>query len=237
MPADLDDRLLELLRARPSWTGAALALELGVSLRTVRRALARLAADGVPLSAGPGPGGGVRLTGGTSLGRLRLGHREALDLLMALAVAESLAAPLLLEGVRALHRRLGAALPGGEPADLARARRRVLVGAPASASVRATLQPVRTEAVAAVQDAFFARTALALEYVDRSGARSERVLEPHYLLFNQPVWYLMGLDRRRDAGGLLRLDRIEHAAPIPGPFRLRPAAEWLADLTVEFDQV
>jgi predicted DNA-binding transcriptional regulator YafY len=238
MPAALDDRLLTLLHARPSWTGAALARELGVSLRTVRRALARLADDGVLLDAGPGPGGGVRLAGGASLGRLRLDHREALDLLMALAVAESLASPLLLRGVReGLQRKLGLALPQEQASGVGRVRRRILVGAPASASVRATRKPPHPEAVAAVQDAFFAQAPLAIDYVDQAGTRSQRTLEPHYLLLNQPVWYVLGLDRRRDAGGLLRLDRIEQARLVSGRFSLRPAAEWMADLTVSFDQV
>jgi len=237
MASDLDDALLGLLRARPSWTGAALARELGVSLRTVRRGLARLAAEGVPLVAGPGPGGGVRLTGGASLGRLRLDHREALDLLMALAVAESLAGPLLLRGIRGLHHKLGVAVPDSPSPGVGRARRRILVGAPASASVRATVQRARPEAVAAVQDAFFSQAPLTLGYVDQAGIRTQRTLEPHYLLLNHPVWYLLGLDRRRDAGGLLRLDRIEDASPIAGRFALRPAAEWMADLTVSFDQV
>ncbi len=110
MSTDLEDRTLGLLRAQPSWTGPGLAQALGVSLRTVRRVLARLAQTGVPLEAEPGRGGGVRLSGSFGLPRLRLDHREVLDLLLALAVAESLDSPLWLKNLRGLRQKLGVVL-------------------------------------------------------------------------------------------------------------------------------
>lgn len=68
----LDDRVLGLLASRTTWTGAQLATELEVSLRTIRRSLARLAAAGAPLQLERGPGGGVRLTERWGLRELRL---------------------------------------------------------------------------------------------------------------------------------------------------------------------
>jgi len=74
MPRELEDRALGLLRSHEFWTAGALAAELGVSLRTVRRVLARLLETGVPLESASGRGGGVRLAGHPGLRELRLEH-------------------------------------------------------------------------------------------------------------------------------------------------------------------
>lgn len=237
MHSDLADRTLGLLRSRETWTGARLARELGVSLRTVRRVLAALAADGVPLDAEPGRGGGVRLAGPVGLPRLRLDHREALDLMLALAIAESLRSPLLLSGLRGLRQKLGAALPEG-PRDMVDAlRRRILVGAPASAAVAATLRAPRTAALAVLQDAFLARAPVRLAYEDGRGARTLRDVEPQYLLLNHPAWYLLAHDRAREAGRSLRIDRIAAAERLEGRFAPRPAPSLLADVGRHFAPV
>ena len=237
MPIDLDDRALGLLRSQPSWTAAALAEALGVSLRTVRRVLARLATTGVPLEAESGRGGGVRLCGSYGLPRLRLDHREVLDLLLALAVAESLDSPLLLKNLRGLRQKLGMVLPPGQRHTVAALRRRILVGQPASLDVRQTLALRRGSAVAAVQDAFFAQGPLRLRYTDGAGAVSMRVVEPHYLLLNHPVWYVLAFDQVKQAGRCFRLDRVEHATAMEGHFRLRPASELMDEVASYFNEV
>src|SRR5690606_19344564 len=90
------DRTLGLLASRTSWTTRELADELGVSVRTVRRDLARLASRGVAIEAERGRGGGVRVPARSGLGRVQLDAREVIDLLLALALAERLRSPLLL---------------------------------------------------------------------------------------------------------------------------------------------
>ena len=55
------DQLLRLLRRRADWTTAGLALELGVSRRTVLRDLGGLREAGFDLATFSGPGGGARL--------------------------------------------------------------------------------------------------------------------------------------------------------------------------------
>src|SRR5579859_761855 len=80
------DRLLSLvllLQSRGRLTGRALAAELGVSVRTVYRDLEALAAAGVPVITGSGPGGGFRLMDGYRfpLRGLRPDEAEALLIL------------------------------------------------------------------------------------------------------------------------------------------------------------
>src|ERR1700758_1985677 len=80
------DRLLSvvlLLQARGETTAGALAAEVEVSVRTVYRVLASLAAAGVSLLARSGPGGGCRLMDGYRfpLRGLRPDEAEALLIL------------------------------------------------------------------------------------------------------------------------------------------------------------
>lgn len=237
MSTDLDDRALGLLRSQPSWTAAALAHALGVSLRTVRRVLARLAQTGVPLDSEPGRGGGVRLSGAVGLPRLRLDHREVLDLLLALAVAESLDSPLLLHNLRGLRQKLGMVLPQEQRHAVASLRKRILVGQPAQTTVVNTLSTRRVATVAPVQDAFLAQLCLNLTYMDGVGVLSQRTVEPHYLLLNHPVWYVLAFDLGKQAGRCFRLDRIQDASVAKDHFRLKPAAALMAEVGVYFNEV
>ena len=105
------ERLLGLLASREHATGPALAAELGISLRTLRRDMARLTARGVPIEAERGRGGGVRVPARVGLGRLQLDHREALDLLLALAIGERVRSPLLLSSLKGLRQKIAMAFP------------------------------------------------------------------------------------------------------------------------------
>jgi predicted DNA-binding transcriptional regulator YafY len=89
------DRLLSLallLQARGAATAAALAAELGVSVRTVYRDLEALSAAGVPVVTEAGPGGGCRLMEGYRfpLRGLRPDEAEALLILGVPAVLREL---------------------------------------------------------------------------------------------------------------------------------------------------
>lgn len=137
--SDRLDRLLGLLASRPHSTAALLAGELGVSVRTVRRDLARLAARGVPFESEAGRGGGVRVPARLGLGRLQLDHREVIDLLLALAVAERMRSPLLLSSLKGLRQKIAAAFPPEERFRVSRLRRRILQGPPATQHTLDTL--------------------------------------------------------------------------------------------------
>lgn len=100
------DRIAALLGDGQAWTGAMLAQGSGLSLRTVRRALAELRDTGVAIDTEVGRGGGIRLGARSALPNVRLSHREAIGLLFALAVAESLGLPLLGSGLGGLRSRL-----------------------------------------------------------------------------------------------------------------------------------
>ncbi len=225
-----EDELMGLLSSGSGWTGSSLATALGVSLRTVRRTLARLEAQGVALETEVGRGGGVRLAAGAGLHRLKLDHREIIDLLLALAIAESMGSPLLLRNVRTLRTRLGAAFPPERRRTLNRLRTRVMVGAAASPQVAASWSATRPRVVTALQDAFFERVVSRVEYSDGEGRLSRRDVEPQALLLNPPVWYVLCWDRSREAGRTLRLDRIHSLAPTTERFFEREPATLMDDM-------
>lgn len=216
------DRLRGVLASRPSWTAAELAEELGVSLRTMRRDLARLGARGVPIESSPGRGGGVRVPARTGLGRVQLDVDETLDLLLALAIAEQLRSPLFLGTPKRLRQKLAAAFPAEERARVAALRRRILVG-PTSRAITESWKPPRASVLRPVQQAFLEQRTLALTYVTE-GARTERTVEPQMILSNWPAWYLLVWDRLRDDTRVLRLDRIAAAQVLDETFRLRDVA-------------
>jgi predicted DNA-binding transcriptional regulator YafY len=188
--------------------------------------MVRLASRGTPLQAERGRGGGVRLPARVGLGRLQLDHREALDLLLALAIGERLRSPLLLSSLRGIRQKIAMAFPPEERFRVGRLRRRIFHAPPASHRVTDSWRTPREAVLGPVQDAFFEQRALEIEYMS-AGGRTTRVVEPHYLLLAWPAWYLLVWDHLRDEVRTLRLDRIQAARPTTKTFSLREADSML----------
>lgn len=84
-------------------------------------------------------------------------------------------------------------------------------------------RPGRREIVGAFERAFTAELALSFHYVDREGERSRRRVEPHGLLVNPPIWYVLAHDLERDAPRMFRVDRISRPKVLEDvPFTPRP---------------
>ena len=87
-------RLLSILQTRPVWTGPELAARLQVTVRTLRRDMARLRELEYPVRAAPGVGGGYRLAAGSRLPPLLLDDDEAVAVVLSLRTATSHTAAL-----------------------------------------------------------------------------------------------------------------------------------------------
>lgn len=239
--ADRAARLLEiegLLFARSTWTASELADAVGVSQRTLQRDLVTLEQGGLPLEAERGRGGGVRLLHSAAPRRLQLSEQQLLDVLLALAVAEHLHSPLLLESLRSVRRALTLTFPRAKGAAIAALRQRVLVGAPASATVRLSYGAHPPAAVVRpLQEAFVGCRRLEVHYAGAAGPARRRHVEPHALLFNAPIWYVLGRDVEADAARTFRLDRIQRARCLNEPFVVVAAATLLAEADVFFAPV
>lgn len=225
---------LKLLLAERDYTTANdLADDLGVSLRTLHRDLATLREMGVPIGGLAGRGGGVFLERGWSLGRVHLNEREAMGLLLGIAIAERTGSPLLLDDVRSIERKLVQAFAPSRMATIRSLRRRVLIGAPASAAIVAMHGRTPPSITRPLLEAFMRERVARIRYTDTSGATSTREIEPHYLYFSLPVWYVLAWDRLRDDVRSFRLDRVERLELTTDTFKVR-ASERFID-AVELD--
>lgn len=202
------ERLEALLRARGSATGEQLARELDVSVRTVYRDLDALRERGVPVESEPGPGGGVRIDFRTSTMRVELRSAEVVSLWLAAELARRAEGLPWSRSVGAALDRVLAALPEGRRRELRAMLRRVVVGAPATPSVREGARAPSQDVVDTFEEAFTARRGLGFDYVDREGRATSRVVEPHGLLVQTPVWYVLAWDPARGEPRMFRMDRI-----------------------------
>jgi len=222
------DALKALLAERDYTTVAGLAEELGVSTRTLARDLALLREMGIPVEGDRGTGGGLRLEPGWSLGRVHLNESGARGLLLSLTIAEKVGSPLLLDDLRSITRKVGAAFAPAQARRILALRRRILVGQTASAQVLASYTPPRPTVTESLLDSFARRRLAQVRYEDQHGTITEREIELQFLYYNLPVWYALAWDRLRGDIRSFRVDRIQDVRVLPTVFRLRPAAPFLA---------
>lgn len=209
-------RLLSLLQSRPHWSGPALALEMDVHPRTLRRDIDRLRELGYPIQASTGVAGGYAFRAGRALPPLLLDDEEALAAALALRTAvtgtisgieqTAITALVKLEQVMPLRLRhrldaLRTAIvpthPGGPVVDA------VLLGTLAGAC-RDQLQ-------------------LRFDYADRNGVPSHRQVEPQGVVQAERRWYLVAWDTAREDWRTFRIDRITAAPLVGSHFRPRPS--------------
>lgn len=227
------EELKLLLAEREYATVAELADDLGVSLRTLHRDLATLRDLGVPVRGLAGRGGGVHLERGWSLGRVHLNELQAIGLLLSLAIAERTGSPLLLDDVRSIERKVVQAFSPSQAATIRSLRHRVLIGERASSAVAAAHRRTPASVTRPLLEAFTRQRAIVVRYTDHAGATSEREIEPHYLYYRQPVWYVLAWDRLRDDVRSFRIDRIQRVGIGADTFKLRPAGALLDSVELE----
>jgi predicted DNA-binding transcriptional regulator YafY len=213
--ADRVASLLEALRATDVTTVPALAMTLGVSGRTVRRDLATLRGQGHAITGESGRGGGLRLEGGRGITSVQLSLEEVVTLWLSARVAERTGAlPWSSAAVSAL-RKLLASLPASRARPLRELARRIIIGPAPTRAMQESAGPVPREALALVEQAFTTRTALSFHYRTRHGTKSERRVEPHGLLLQSPLCYLLAVDLELNAQRMFRLDRCSAVRRLP----------------------
>lgn len=215
--------LVELLRGRDTTTVSALAGELGVSRRTVLRDLATLRARGLPITGEPGPSGGLRLEGARGVTAVHLGVAEVVSLWLAARLSRAASDLPWGEGARSGLAKLMASLPRERTRELRALCRRVIVGPPASERVRSGAGRAPPELLRLFEEAFGRGAGLGFHYADRVGQRTLRRVEPHGLLVQTPVWYLLARDADKGEPRMFRMDRIS-SPRLLGEIRFTPDA-------------
>lgn len=190
----------ELRAASPGYVSTtSLAARFEVSSRTIERDLSALQQSGVPIYATPGRRGGYAIDRQHTLPPLNLSAAEVTAIATALAVDSS--TPFSHAGRSALQKIL--AVLHAVDAEGAREL---------SSRVRLfDTRPWVPRPPAVVEHAIVQRRVLRLDYVDKTGAPTERVVEPVAVLGLHPNWYLWAWCRLREAPRAFRLDRIRGA--------------------------
>lgn len=196
-------RLLSLLQARRSWSGAGLAERLEVTDRTLRRDVDRLRALGYPVHSTSGVAGGYQLGAGAALPPLQLDDDEALAVSIALGTVRT-------GGVSGIDEAAVRALVKLEQVLPSRLRQR-------ADALRATIVPlqhpggvgVSAGVLSALAGACRDHIELTFRYADRKGSASERHVEPLGLVHAGYRWYFVAWDLGRADFRTFRVDRIE----------------------------
>ncbi|OPF70532.1 transcriptional regulator [Streptomyces antioxidans] len=197
-------KMVLLLQARPSITGAELARELEVSERTVTRDAAALSEAGIPVYADRGRAGGYRLIGGYRTRLTGLGRTEAEALFLS-GVPSALREMGLADAASAARLKVSAALLPELRDASHTVGQRFHLDAPGW-----WREPEAPELLPGIADAIWDDLRIAVRYRRRDGEVG-RELEPYGLVLKAGVWYLAA----RTEGGfrVYRVDRFAAVEP------------------------
>ncbi len=207
---------------------AALGKQLNVSARTIARDIQLLRARGWAIGGSVGPGGGVNVTARWSADTTVLREQEAMQVLLGLAVSQALglSGGLELAGVRS---RLASSFAPADRTRIEQLRRRIRVATPVSNEARATQCTEQPGTRQILLQAFLTMQTLTFSYADAKGQYSQRQVEPQYLIYAWPFWYLIVWDLQRISVRTFRMDRIKDPRATGPSFYLKaPRPFWQA---------
>lgn len=192
--------LFRLLKSRKV-SAAALAKENDVSERSIRRYLEELIVCGVPLDIIRGRGGGICLPDTYRLPENFLTQEELAAALNALgALYEQLPS----EAVRSALEKLEMHSKTGSR-DLSLSGN-ILVDSGTWGDAYSFSDKLHV-----LEEATENCSCLDIQYIDRGGNASRRVIEPHLLVYKQNIWYIYAWCRTREDFRLFRIGRIRSA--------------------------
>jgi len=205
---DRFDRILGVLlflRGGQAVSATALARRFAVSTRTIHRDLKTLEAVGVPVYAGRGRDGGLRLAEGYFLPPLMFTEDEALALTLGLLAARRLgltsATPAVEGALAKIERVLPLAL-----------RERVWAVQETLILDFANAGPtLRTNVVVTLCTAMQQQRRVSMRYASFNAEESERAVDLYGLVYRPGYWYAVGYCHLRQDLRVFRLDRIAHA--------------------------
>ncbi|MGG7574330.1 helix-turn-helix transcriptional regulator [Streptomyces sirii] len=197
-------KMVLLLQARPSMTGAELARELEVSERTVVRDVLSLSEAGVPVYADRGRAGGYRLIGGYRTRLTGLGRSEAEALFLS-GVPSALREMGLADAASAARLKVSAALLPELRDAATGAAQRFHLDAPAWYQ-----EPETPALLPVIADAVWDDRRIRARYL-RKDTEVERELEPYGLVLKAGVWYLAARSQ-----GDFRVYRVDRFAAVEG---------------------
>lgn len=192
-----------------------IALRFNVTERTVHRDIAALREQDVPIYGEPGRSGGLTLGQEYSMPPLGLSINELFGMWVSQRLSAASGSVPPGTGVFAAFAKVVEALPAERRSRFEQILKRVVVGIPPMPDALASAGPIDPDIYTVCEEAFLEGKALRLDYLDRNGNRTDRLVAPHGLLVQAPLWYLLTFDDLRKAGRVFRLDRIQRASVDP----------------------
>ncbi|MEM6986343.1 MAG: WYL domain-containing protein, partial [Pseudomonadota bacterium] len=161
------------------------------------------------------------------VGRIALSYKEAINLLISLAVTDMMDASLLTGHLKPIQRKLIATFSRPDQRKIKQLRNRLRAGPVIPAT---TLQAYALtqggQVTDRLQEAFLMMRKARIRYQSKQRVRTRRTVEVHYLVLGYPVWYALCWDKLRSAVRSFRLDRIESVELRDTVFTLRPYSEF-----------
>ena len=216
------DAIVRTLRRTGTSTVDELAVDVGVSRRTVLRDISDLRDQGFVIHSESGRGGGIQLDPQSVQTTARLSVSEVFALLISVAAmraAQNLPFSNLADAGLA---KIEKALPSDKIRDLRRFLDCLHIGQLSPQQDISDIGLIAPTLLPAFEMAFLQRLHLRFQYRDAKGIETHREVEPQAMLILPPLWYLVAWDPAREDFRHFRMDRISKPEYINGaPFRRR----------------
>ena len=190
--------MLFLLLARRRMTASELAAHFDISARSVYRYVEEMTVAGIPIDVARGASGGIYISDAYKLPRGFFTRDEYARAIQAMQAMESeLHDPVLQSAIEKLssqrkRERQDDALTGN-----------ILVDSGAWGSERRL-----SDKLTLIEQATDDRESLEIDYVDRGGRHTHRIILPHLLVCKQNIWYTYAYCRTREAFRLFKIGRM-----------------------------
>ncbi|MEM7125832.1 MAG: YafY family protein [Chloroflexota bacterium] len=194
--------ILDLLRANGQMSAQALATELEVDARTVRRYMVMLDDLGMPVETVRGRYGGYRLRPGYKLPPIVFSDDEVLALTMGLLFARQLGLSGMVQTADLAIAKMERAMPTPLVEQTKMLHETLVMETPPSS------WPAPTETILTLSSATYHCKRIWVRYGTRDGRQTERYIDSYGLAFVIGLWYVTGYCHLRQALRTFRIDRI-----------------------------
>jgi predicted DNA-binding transcriptional regulator YafY len=202
------DAIIRALRRTSSATVDELAVEVGVSRRTVLRDINALRDQGFVIHSECGPGGGLQFEPRSMQTASQLSVVEVFALLISVATMRNASTFPFSELADVGLAKIERALPPEKVRELRALLDCLHVGRLSPLQDISDAGPVDPALLPAFELAFLQQRLMRFDYRDAKGALTNREVEPQAMLILPPLWYLVAWDPRRTDFRHFRMDRI-----------------------------
>jgi predicted DNA-binding transcriptional regulator YafY len=204
------DAIIRTLRRTATATVDELALEVGVSRRTLLRDISALRDQGFVIHSECGPGGGLQLEPQSVQTACKLSVVEVFALLISVATMRSARTFPFSDLADSALAKIELALPSERVRELRSLLECLHVGRLSPRQDISGAGVVEPTVLPAFELAFLQQRHLRFTYQDAKGARTDREVEPQAMLILPPLWYLVAWDPTRSDFRNFRMDRISN---------------------------